>query len=110
YADIVHAAGAIPVDLRAAGVDFAATSSYKWLMGDFGLGFLYVRKEVQEKIRRPWWGYHQLAAFQTHVYPYDEPAASVATYQARTDAAGLFAMSTMPWSNVVQLEHSLDWL
>ena len=62
YADIVHAAGAVPMDLRATGVDFAATSSYKWLMGDFGLGFLYVRKEVQEKVRRPWWGYHQVGA------------------------------------------------
>lgn len=37
YADIVHAAGSTPTNLRAAGVDFAASSSYKWLMGDFGL-------------------------------------------------------------------------
>ena len=47
YADIVHAAGCIPVDVRASGVDFAACSSYKWLMADFGLGFVYARRESQ---------------------------------------------------------------
>lgn len=110
YADIVHAAGAVPTNLRATGVDFAATSSYKWLMGDFGLGFLYVRKEVQEKLRRPWWGYHQLASFKTHVFPHDEPGASVATYTAAADTAGRFAMGTTSWTGVVHLEHSLTWL
>ena len=34
YADIIQAAGAIPIDVKARGVDFAACSSYKWLMGD----------------------------------------------------------------------------
>ena len=107
---MVHAAGVTPIDLRAAGVDFAAASSYKWLMGDFGLGFLYVRKEIQEKVRRPWWGYHQVNAFKSHVFPYDEPGAGVATYAASPDAAGKFAMGTTSWTGVVQLDYSLGWL
>jgi selenocysteine lyase/cysteine desulfurase len=110
YADIVHAAGTVPVDLRASGVDFAATSSYKWLMGDFGLGFLYVRREIQEKIRRPWWGYHQLSAFRTHAFPHDDAGASVADYGAQASATGRFAMGTTSWTNVVQLEQSIGWL
>jgi selenocysteine lyase/cysteine desulfurase len=110
YADIVHAAGTVPTDLRASGVDFAACSSYKWLMGDFGLGFLYVRREVQDKIKRPWWGYHQLASFRTHVFPFDEPGPGVASYAASPDAAGRFAMGTTSWTGVVQLNHSLAWL
>lgn len=110
YVDMVHAAGVTPIDLRAAGVDFAAASSYKWLMGDFGLGFLYVRKEIQEKVRRPWWGYHQVNAFKSHVFPYDEPGAGVATYSASPDAAGKFAMGTTSWTGVVQLDYSLGWL
>lgn len=40
YADIVQAAGTTPIDVRASDVDFCACSSFKWLMGDFGLGFL----------------------------------------------------------------------
>jgi selenocysteine lyase/cysteine desulfurase len=47
YADIIQAAGAIPVDVRAMGIDIAAASSYKWLFGIHGAGFLYVRRELQ---------------------------------------------------------------
>jgi selenocysteine lyase/cysteine desulfurase len=108
YVDMVHAAGSTPIDLRAAGVDFAAASSYKWLMGDFGLGFLYVRKEVQDKFPRPWWGYHQVGGrFITHVYPYDEPSRDDATYGYDPGAAGKFAMGTTSWTGAVQLDYSL---
>lgn len=111
YADIVHGAGSTPLDLRAAGVDFAACSSYKWLMGDFGLAFLHVRKEVQEKIQRPWWGYHQVGGrFVTHVFPFDPPGERTADYGYAQGAAGKFAMGTTSWTGVVQLEHSLGWI
>jgi selenocysteine lyase/cysteine desulfurase len=110
YADIVHAAGSVPTDLKSSGVDFAACSSYKWLMGDFGLGFLYVRKDLQDRIRRPWWGYHQLAEFRTHVFPYDKAGDTVADYAASPDAEGHFAMGTRSWTGVVHLNYSLGWI
>lgn len=110
YVDIIHGAGSTPLDLKAAGVDFAACASYKWLMGDFGLGFLYVRKAVQDKIRRPWWGYHQIRSFQSHAYPYDAPGPMPADYAAREDATGRFAMGTTSWTGAVQLDHSLTWI
>jgi len=47
YGDIIQAVGNTPVDVQAMGIDCAASSTYKWLMGDFGLGFLYVRKDLQ---------------------------------------------------------------
>jgi selenocysteine lyase/cysteine desulfurase len=47
FADIIQAVGAVPVDVRALGIDFASTGTYKWLMGERGFGFLYVRKEHQ---------------------------------------------------------------
>ena len=62
YADIIHAAGAVPVDLHASGVDFAACASYKWLMGDFGLGFLYARRGVWDQLPRTEYGYYGFAA------------------------------------------------
>lgn len=110
YVDIVHGAGSTPLNLRAAGVDFAACASYKWLMGDFGLGFLYVRQSVQEKIRRPWWGYHQLAAFRSHAFPYDAPGPMPADYAPRDDASGRFAMGTTSWTGAVLLDNSLTWI
>ena len=45
YIDVIQAAGAVPIDVRAMGVDFLACSAYKWLMGG-RFGYLYVRKEL----------------------------------------------------------------
>ena len=56
YADIVQAAGAVPVDVKESNVDFAACASYKWLMGDFGLALLYVRQDLLGHIRRTQFG------------------------------------------------------
>jgi selenocysteine lyase/cysteine desulfurase len=47
YADIIQAAGSVPVDVKALGLDFAACSNYKWLHGARGAGFLYVREDLQ---------------------------------------------------------------
>src|SRR5438552_2477068 len=50
YADMVQAAGAVPIDVRALGIDFASTATYKWLMGERGFGFLYVREDLQDTV------------------------------------------------------------
>jgi selenocysteine lyase/cysteine desulfurase len=47
YTDVIQCAGAIPIDVRAMGIDMAACSTYKWLMGVKGFGFLYVREDLQ---------------------------------------------------------------
>ncbi|MBM3785585.1 MAG: aminotransferase class V-fold PLP-dependent enzyme [Acidobacteria bacterium] len=47
YADIIQAAGSVPVDVKALGLDFAACSNYKWLHGARGSGYLYVREDLQ---------------------------------------------------------------
>ena len=47
YADMIQAVGAVPLDMRALGIDFAAASVYKWLMAERGFGLLYVRRELQ---------------------------------------------------------------
>lgn len=52
YADIIQAAGAVPVDVQALGLDFAACSNYKWLQGCRGSGFLYVKEELQGTVVR----------------------------------------------------------
>jgi selenocysteine lyase/cysteine desulfurase len=52
YADIIQAAGSVPVDVKALGIDFAACSNYKWLQGARGSGFLYVREDLQGSIVR----------------------------------------------------------
>lgn len=110
YADIIHAVGCVPVDLHASGVDFAAGASYKWLMGEFGLGFLYVRKEVQQKLQRRNYGYYGISAFQSHVYPYDSPGDTVVDYAFQDNATGHFALGTHAHTPLAILNHSLAYL
>ena len=43
----------MPVDVRAMGIDFAACSTFKWLMGVKGFGFLYVREALQGSVAKP---------------------------------------------------------
>jgi len=110
YADIIHAAGCVPVDLHASGVDFAACASYKWLMGDFGLGFLYVRKDLLPTLKRANYGYYGISQFATHIYPLDPPGSTVADYAFRPDATGAFALGTHSHMVAAQLDHSLEYI
>ena len=110
YADLMQAAGSVPIDVKASGVDFAACATYKWLMGDFGLGFLYVRNELLETLRRPQFGYYQLSAWRTPAYPLEPPAKSGGRYEATPDAVGFFGLGTIAHAVLVQLEWSLDYL
>ncbi|UCC38195.1 MAG: aminotransferase class V-fold PLP-dependent enzyme [Candidatus Aminicenantes bacterium] len=49
-ADSAHGIGMLSLDMKALGVDFFATSPYKWLGASTGVGLLYVKKGVQDKL------------------------------------------------------------
>lgn len=110
YADIVHAAGCVPVDVRSSGVDFAASASYKWLMGDFGLGFLYARKDRFPLLQRTQEGYYGMSAFTPHVYPLDPPGDTIADYAFQDSAMGHFAFGTYSHMGVAALDTSLEYI
>ncbi len=111
YADIVQAAGAVPIDVKATEVDFCSCASYKWLMGDMGLGFLYVREELLDKvIQRTQYGYRQTRGFEDHIFPYDTPAKSPATWEQLSDAAAHFEVGTISYTTIACLAHSLDYI
>src|SRR5258706_11370542 len=56
--DLCHSAGAIRVPLREAGADLAVGCTYKYLNAGPGApAFLYVRGELQERLRQPVWGW-----------------------------------------------------
>ncbi len=49
-ADGAHAVGMLNLNMKELGVDFYATSPYKWLGAPCGVGVFFVRKEAQEKL------------------------------------------------------------
>jgi len=51
YCDVIQAAGAVPIDVKAMGIDFLSCSAYKWLMGG-RFGYLYVREDLQGAVMK----------------------------------------------------------
>jgi cysteine desulfurase / selenocysteine lyase len=49
--DAIQQLGAIPLNLSGLQIDFLAAGAQKWLNAPFGLGLLFVRQGVQEKVR-----------------------------------------------------------
>jgi len=111
YADIIQAAGAVPIDVRATGVDFAASATYKWLMGDFGLAFFYVREDLLGTVvRRPHWSYRSASDVDIHLSPFDPQSPAPVTWTARNDAAGYFELGTVANAVAAALSVSLPYV
>jgi selenocysteine lyase/cysteine desulfurase len=105
YVDAVHSIGAEPFDVKATGIDFAACSSFKWLMGDFGLGFLYVREDVLPKLQRPVVGYYQAPNLDAN-YPPNIPSGEYRPVEYEygdLTAASMFEMGTLTGSTMTNL-------
>ncbi len=111
YADIVQAAGTTPIDVRASDVDFCAAATFKWLMGDFGLGFFFVKESLLDRIGMcPRYGYVQAETLDSHVLPGDPPSASPYTWRLRNDATGHFEVGTPAIGVTHVLAQSLPYI
>ena len=71
--DLSHSVGAVPIDLNRSGAELAVGCTYKYLNGGPGApAFLYVRKELVEKLSNPitgWFGHSNLFAFDLDYTP-----------------------------------------
>ena len=81
FADIIQAVGAVPLDVKALGIDFASAGTYKWLMGERGIGFLYVREDLQGTVLPTTrYGHRQVANFNRAELTW-EPLPGAARYE-----------------------------
>jgi selenocysteine lyase/cysteine desulfurase len=66
------------------GIDFGATATYKWLMGERGFGFLYVRDDLQDTVvPTTRYGHRQIANFDRVGITW-EPLPGAARYETGT--------------------------
>ena len=56
--DAIQTVGAFPTTVEH--VDFLAADAHKWLLGPCGAGIFYVRRELQEKLNPPIYGWHNV--------------------------------------------------
>jgi selenocysteine lyase/cysteine desulfurase len=110
YADIIQAAGAVPIDVKASGVDFCACGAYKWLMGDFGAAFLYVRPDRLGELKRVQVGWRQVRDQVTHVFPFDTPGSTLGEWSLGSGTAARLEVSTPAWGALACVAESLSYI
>jgi len=98
--DLSHSAGAVPIDLNGSNADLAVGCTYKYLNGGPGSpAFLYVRKDLQQELVPPMWGWFAAKA------PFEfnlnfTPAADISR----------FRVGTLPMISMLAIEPALDLL
>ena len=68
--DVYQSAGTVPFNAKEVGVDFVTGGSVKWLCGGPGAGYLYIRPDLQMKLRPKttgWMAHEEPFAFDTEL-------------------------------------------
>jgi kynureninase len=96
--DLAHSAGAVPVDLHAAGADLAVGCTYKYLNGGPGApAFIWVPAHHQAAFRQP------LSGWWSHAAPF-----AMAPAFAPVDGIGRALCGTQPIASLALVECGLD--
>ena len=109
YVDIIQGVGAVPVDVQAMGIDFAACSTFKWLMGVKGFGFLYVRSDLQETVVKP--TQHSGGISFNYAPWVEEPVPDVAEHTfTPTPGPSCYEVSYPSYEGVICAQESLKYI
>ena len=96
--DLSHSVGSVPIELDKCNVDFAIGCTYKYLNGGPGApAFLYVNKNIQNKLSSPiwgWWGQKNPFDFGLDYQP--------------ADGAQRFLVGTQPMISLLTMEAGLE--
>jgi kynureninase len=98
--DLSHSVGAMPLDVGAAAADLAVACTYKYVNGGPGApAFLYVRRDLQESLTNPVWGWFGRRD-QFDMAPDYRPAAGILR----------FLVGTPPILSLLAIEPGVDLL
>ena len=91
-ADSAHGIGMLDLNMEELGIDFFATSPYKWMGAPTGVGVLYVRKDVQDML----WPTIASSGWDTH-----KNAMKFETLSQRADALTIALGEAIDFQNVI---------
>jgi selenocysteine lyase/cysteine desulfurase len=108
-ADSYQAAGAIPLDVGALGVDFLTAGTVKYLLASAGLAFMYVRRDLHERLsptQTGWFADEDI--FRMDISDYS-PASTARRFDAGTPPvpniyAGIAGMGIIEMAGVAAIE------
>ncbi len=114
-ADSYQAVGAVEMDVGALGVDFVAGGTVKYLLASAGLGFLYVRRELLDRLlptQTGWFADENI--FQMDISDYS-PAVDARRFDAGTPPvpniyAGVAGVSLIEETGVAAIEEHVGGL
>jgi selenocysteine lyase/cysteine desulfurase len=110
YADIIQGVGALPLDVRQTGVDFCCAGTYKWLMADFGVAFLYAKPASLAQLWRPEIGWRALTSYTPHFLPYDSSGPAGGEWALGSAAGEIFEVGTPDWCALEVAAASIAYL
>jgi kynureninase len=104
--DLSHSVGAVPVDLNGCNVDLAVGCTYKYLNGGPGSpAFLYVRRDLQEQLNQPMWGW--FASENPFSFELDfTPASDISRY--RVGSPPILSMKALEPAIDILLEATME--
>jgi selenocysteine lyase/cysteine desulfurase len=112
YVDAYQTLGTIPVDVRATNVDFLASGNLKFLMGIPGVAFLYVRRDLIDRLEPAvtgWFGRANPFAFEVKQLDWS-PTASRFDSGTPPVVNAYIARAGMEIINDVGVTHIREWL
>jgi cysteine desulfurase/selenocysteine lyase len=96
--DAIQSLGALEMDVKRYGIDILCTSSYKWLLGPDGVGFLYCSKDIMDEISTTNIGWMSTPD------PWSFP-----TELELMETAQKFESGTLPWALLYSMDPILDF-
>jgi selenocysteine lyase/cysteine desulfurase len=109
--DVTQCCGAVPLTLRALGADFAVCAAYKWLLGPYGTGFVWARREHLEGMPTgPFFWMTATSGKNFHELDYDPDAAGRYEWQAPASARRWDTAETASFIHLSSLAASLEFV